>query len=473
METKVWFRNAHSYIRELIDSNEPRIVWSRATLIKKEIDPNQFCGLHFGVLPWEALVLGNEAVLIDAEHTLKYPKAVYPIWSYGDDLEELIDLVENPVGEDQAMCEDTKTPIEERPVFGQSHIIVIKSIPVANSGSGRRFLKQLKEIKEDYPAVTFHLHGLYSFRALFGMGFGSGDVDALGSTKQGKVILPPGSEVKIDMLVRHPQWTRVLGFSPVELNIPRNRVIFNIKSACWAAKYWDQEISVKTVGAGSHVPDLTTPDAAYYPPTVGSHTIAARKGAPGDKIICNDCSLAIDCKFYRADYACGVPRTETAKLASFFGTRDSHDIVDGLTMLVKRNAERLDQALDTERVLGDVDPQVSKQLGQVFDQGIKLAKLVDPSLRGGPQVQVNVGSGGTAAVSVGDTRSIVAAAMRELEASGIKREEITSAMIEGVITRSMTGASNAAAGERVPIEGHVVRPPHPDMPTVSQPVPRT
>jgi hypothetical protein len=63
--------------------------------------------------------------------------------------------------------------------------------------------------------------------------------------------------------------------------------------------------------------------------------------------------------------------------------------------------------------------------------------------------------------------------MRELEASGIKREEITSAMIEGVITRSMTGASNAAAGERVPIEGHVVRPPHPDMPTVSQPVPRT
>jgi hypothetical protein len=58
--------------------------------------------------------------------------------------------------------------------------------------------------------------------------------------------------------------------------------------------------------------------------------------------------------------------------------------------------------------------------------------------------------------------------MRELEASGIKREDITSAMIEGVITRGMTGGPRESG--RVPIEGHIVRPSHPDLPIVSEPV---
>jgi hypothetical protein len=468
METTLWFRNPDQYIRELVDSGAHRFVWKRDVLVKKEIDPNQWASLYLGVLPWESLVLGNEAVHIDMDHDIKNPKAVYPIWAYGDEMDVLEDLAANPVGEDMRMCADLSVSIDERPIFGQDHIIVITDTPPANSGPGRRFLKQLKEINEDYPKTIFHLHGTYSFRASFGMGFGSADIDALGATKQNKVTIPPGSELAVNALVANPQWARVLGFNPVDLNIPRNRTIFNIKSAEWAAKYWDSEIAPKTARVGEI--DHRTPEAAYYAPTIGGHTITARKGAPGDKVICNECSLAIDCKFYRADSVCTVPKTEVSKLAAYFGTRDSYDIIDGLTAIVKRGAERLDTALETESVIGDTDPSVTKQMSVVFDQGIKLAKLIDPKLRGGPSVQVNVGSGGTAAVQVGDTRQIVASAMRELEASGVKREEITSAMIEAVITRGMTGDKREP--ERVPIEGHVVRPSHPDLSLVPEPVSR-
>ena len=466
-ETILWYRDPDKYIKELVETGELRLCWERATLVKREIDPFQFCALYFGAENWKALIIGDGcAPVIDASHNLKKPVAVYPVWKYGDSLDELMELCENPVGEDVKLYSDRTVPADERPVKNQDHVIVITGLPLSSSGPGRRILRNLKEIHEDYPKSTFYIHGMYSYRVLFGMGFGAGDITPKTASKGGvpTVVIPPGSEVTIKQLVANPMWCRTLGFKPVDLEIPRNRLLFNIKSAAWAAKYWTKEIAIKLSGEA----DTKTPEAAYYPPTVGRHTITARKGAPGDKVICDECSLAVDCKYYRAGFACGVPKTEISKLAAFFGTRDSNDIIDGLSTLLKRNAERLDDALDMEKAIGDMDANVSRQMNQVFDQGLKLAKLIDPTLRGGPNVQVNVGSGGTASVNVGDTRQIVAAAMRELEASGIKREDITPAMIEGILTRGASGGT-----ERAAIEGHVVRSAHPDLPPVPQPVPRT
>lgn len=468
METTVWFRNPDHYIRELVDSGEYRIIWNRAHLVKKEIEPNQYADLHFSELPWEALVIGNAAVHIDNDHTLRKPKAVYPVWEFArDDMDLLEEMFAQPQGERPDLYNDLSADVAERPVKDQAHIIVITECPVASSGMGRRFLRQLKEFHEDYPEAIIHISGLYSYRAMFGMGFGSCDVDAIAGTKGGKVVIPPGAEIQNAQMVKHPQWARVLGFNPVDLSIPRNRVIFNIKSACWAAKFWDTEIAVKTAGAGKHVPDTTTPDAAYLPPTVGKHTILARKGAPGDKIICNDCSLAVDCLYYRADANCGVPKTEQHKLAQFFGTRNSEDIIDGLTALVRVSAERLDGQMETERILGDADPNVTKGLSQVFDQGVKLAKLIDPGLRGGPKVQVNVGGATSVQVTL-DPRQVVAAAMRELEASGVRREDITPAMIEGIVARTMTGEPPREP-DRAAIQGTVIAKTNPDLPTVPEP----
>lgn len=73
-------------------------------------------------------------------------------------------------------------------------------------------------------------------------------------------------------------------------------------------------------------------------------------------------------------------------------------------------------------------------MGQVFDQGVKLAKLLNPALAGGPKVQVNVGAGGAATVSEVNPRQLAAMAVKELEQRGIPRESITGEMISTLLT---------------------------------------
>jgi hypothetical protein len=71
-------------------------------------------------------------------------------------------------------------------------------------------------------------------------------------------------------------------------------------------------------------------------------------------------------------------------------------------------------------------------MGQVFDQGVKLAKLIDPSLAGGARIQINNGVGASAE-QVFNPKQFVSAAIRELEARGVKREDITPEMIQGML----------------------------------------
>jgi hypothetical protein len=73
-------------------------------------------------------------------------------------------------------------------------------------------------------------------------------------------------------------------------------------------------------------------------------------------------------------------------------------------------------------------------MGQVFDQGVKLAKLLEPQrFSPGSKVQVNVGAGGAAAVSGANPSQLVAAIFRQLEQQGIPRDKITPEMVQGVL----------------------------------------
>ena len=450
-KTDVWFRNPDNYIRELVETGEKRIAWDRGRLVKVKIDPNTFGDLYFGAgATWEALVIGEQgAAHIDQSHTMKAPRAVYPVWEYGDDFGELEELMAENIGQDKDACSDMSVPPDERPVFGQRHMVVISGLPPSNTGPGRRVIAQIKELHEDYYDTLIHIHNMYSFRVLFGLEFGSADFDPRTDAKGGNVIIPPGKKLSPSALVANPQWARMLGFNPVDLDIPRNRCIFNIKSAVWAAENWHTQIAPKTRGV--HEPDTTTPAAAYFPPTVGTHVISARVGLPTDKVICDECSLAVDCSYYRSGAVCSIPKTDTASIARHFGTRDADTILDGLQAIVERNAKRLDKSLHDEEVMGDINPDTTKMTGLVFDQGMKLAKLLDPRLRGGPSVQVNVGSGGQAEISVGadGPRKLVASAIRELEAQGFKREDITPEMVDGIIRRLLPAEPRAIPGEVV------------------------
>src|SRR5690606_15291253 len=120
--------------------------------------------------------------------------------------------------------------------------------------------------------------------------------------------------------------------------------------------------------------------------------------------------------------------------ADYFKTRDSDQIIEGLSILTAANARRLERGMEAERVIGDTDKEVTKVMGQLFKQGVDLAKLIDPNLRGGAKVQVDVGSGGQAAI-VGQVnpQQFAAGFIRELESQGYSREQITPEMITNLI----------------------------------------
>lgn len=451
--TEVWFRNPDNYIKELVEQGQGNIAWSRGLLVKKKIDPVKHAMLYFGPagIKFRVLLVGEQGTCeLRTGNTLEKPAAVYPTWQYGtDDLSLLEELLERPVGQDMMACNDKSVAPDERPVWGQEHRVVIIDIPPLNTAPGRKMMALLKTFQEDYPEAIIHVHGLYGYRPAFGMGLGSADVEVRTSAQKGKLLLPSGKEERYERVTVNAQWITMLGFKPADMSVPRNRCMYNIQSALWAGKYFDQIFNFK----GRKVePDTTTPAASYTPPT-DNRTIMKNKlpVLAGDKFECNTCSLSDHCKHFRDGAVCSLPDSESRELSSFFRTRDSGQILDGLSMLVQKSAERAERAIKVEEVLGDINPDTTKLISQVFDQGQKLAKLVDPSLRAGPRVSVNVGANGAQITSGTNPRQLIASAIRELEGQGIRREDITPEMIQGLLE----GMANPESAQRA-ITGTVV-----------------
>lgn len=454
MPTEVWFRNPDNYIRELVECGVTWVAWDRGYLVKKKIDPTMHARLYFGSsAEYRALTIGVQGT---AEYKMGdefgHPSAVYPTWSYGEEISLLEDFIERPVGKDMISCNDMSIPDDERPVWGQEHRVIITDLPPINTGPVRRFLTVLKTLQEDYPDCIVHIHGIYGYRAAFGMGFGAADIEPRTNAQKGKVYLPSGKEERYERVQAHPEWVTSLGFKPVDLQVPRNRCMYNIKSALWAGKYYDEIFNFKTKREPRAVVDIDSTDQDFTPPI--NNRIMTRNGVKaveGDKFACNTCTLQNTCKYFREGAVCTVPGAEPADLAKMFKTRDSALILDGLGTLVAANTRRLERGMREEEAFGDVSPEVTRILGQVFDQGVKLAKLVDPALRGGARVQVNVGPGGAASIQSADPRQLIATAVRELEARGVPREEITNEMIAGLLS-AMADPDNAQRA----IEGTVI-----------------
>jgi hypothetical protein len=109
----------------------------------------------------------------------------------------------------------------------------------------------------------------------------------------------------------------------------------------------------------------------------------------------------------------------------------------------------LERGVSEENMYGELDPEVTKIANQLFQNGSKLATLLNPALKGGPRVQVNVGAGAAATVSASTPHQVLGAIVRELESRGIKREDITPTMVGNLLAEMNSGAAKA-------IEGRVV-----------------
>jgi hypothetical protein len=452
MGTEVWFRNPGDYVRELVEAGEFRVAWDRGYLAKKKIDPHKHGSLYFGrSYPWEALLIGTQGTAhINHDNPLSKPLAVYPTWAYGDDVEILEEIVQQPVGMDLKICSDSSLPPDERPVLGQPHTVVITDIPDARTGPGRKFLRFLKDLQEDHPECKLFIHGLYSFRMAFGLGFAAADYEPRSAAQKGKLHTPAGREEKFEKAISNPQWVTVLGFKPVDMQVPRNRCIYNIKSAVWAGENYEKLYKFNT-GSSKGPVDTTTPDSEYEPKETRSHLSLTVKPKDGDQFHCDTCSLQQTCKYQRDGAVCSVPGAEPTALSRFFQTRDSDMILDGLGVLMAAQTKRLERGMAEEEDFGELSPEVTKLLTTIFNQGVTLAKLVNPELRGGVKVNVNTG-GGAAAVSVGDPRQMVAAVIREFERQGFRRDQITEGMIQGMLE----GMANPGAQQQALEQSRVI-----------------
>lgn len=453
VSTEVWFRNPDNYIRELVECGQHWITWDRGYLVKKRIDPQKHAEVYFSTAyPYRLLLVGEQGTAeLDSTHGVNNPKAVYPTWQYGEDAALLEEIIAQPVGEDANLCLDMSVPADQRPVWQQEHRVVIIDTPPASSGPGRKFLRYLKELQEDYPDCIVHVHGLYGFRPAFGLGFRAADVEPRTAAQKGRVHLPSGKEEKFENVAKHPHWVTALGFKPVDLAVPRNRCMYNIKSAVWAGENYDKLNRFPARSNPTYEVDTDSPGAVVKIPETRSPFVGTVVKKDDDMFQCDTCSLQDKCRYFRSGAVCSVPGAEPTELSKYFKTRDSGMIIDGLGTLLAAQTHRLQRGMSDEEFDGELDPEVTKIMTNLFDQGVKLAKLVDPSLRGNSGVNINVGAGGQAAVAMQTPKQLVAAAVRELQARGMALEDITPEAINGMLAGMADPAKVTKA-----IEGEVI-----------------
>lgn len=434
--TQVWFRNPHNWVRELQELGVGEIVFDRGLLVSRRIDIAKWSAGFLSGINYRILCVGEQGTAeVTPETTLESPKAVYPTWQYGvDSFPILEELCANNVGEDQVACDDTSVPDDERPVYGQEHRVVIIRPPNAASSAGRSFFRDLKDLQEEYPECIIHVHGLYSYRTAFGMGYGAADMECRSLAAQSKVMLPNGKQIHKDRLSEHQQWIHLLGFSLPQLEKPRERCMYNIKSAIWAGAHFHENTRFNT--APSHPVSASSPN----PGTSLAPTSSPYRGVAesGDKINCDTCSLQTTCKFYRDGAVCSLPGSEPATLASQFKTRDSNIIIEGLGTLMASQSRRFERATELELELDEMDPEVTKIFNSLMTHGVKLAKLIDPALNS-PKLAMYFQNGapgapGTSGPPV-NPKVVIGRAMAALEQQGIPRSQQTPEMIANVLNQ--------------------------------------
>ncbi len=446
--TQVWYRNPVTYIREVAELGVNYLAWDRGLLRKKGIDPAKHADLHLPAsLDYRILVIGDQGnAELRRGRDLSNPVAVYPAWEYGlHSADELVEMLCNPAGEDEELCSDTSLPPDERPVRGQEHRVVILRTPNVASGPGRKFLRLLQELQEEFPESIIHLHGVYSYRAMFGCGLRAADVDSRARAGKGDVELPNGRNMPWEKAVKtNLQWINLLGFKASDLSVARNRCMYNMKAAIWAAEHWNDNLAFKSREVG-----LPTPVDPTSPTHVPATTIAIKSKAlspnVGDKFLCDLCSLQNTCKYFRSGGVCSIPETEPAPLAAFFKTRDADLIIDGLGTLLAAQTRRLEMGMENEVEEGEINGEVTKIISSLFNNGVKLAKLVDPKLAAAGATKVNmnqINMGGAAAAT---PQAFMASVVAEIEKTGVKREDITEEMVMTVINATQPAAITATA----------------------------
>lgn len=446
MTTELWFRDPLDYIRQCASLLVPNIIWEGRILDQKNHDAQAHLEMHYPTsFDYRILVVRTEGTVeLRRGYSPDMPYAVYQTWAYEEDsLDDLEDMLGNPPGEDMALCTDANTPTNRRPVFGQEHRVVITRWPDPKMTLGRAFLRALSRYQLDYPEVIIHLWGTQSYRAIFGMKIRAGDFDAAQEAKFKTVTLPNGRRVLWEQAAQFPQWVHLLGFAQAELSKAPKRIEFNIKSAQWAADYFETELKFKSQGH-----DPVDPNTHHHLPATSVNIMSsAIQAQDGDKVTCDACSLFKTCKYYREGAVCSLPDNDYAKLAGYFGTRSADVVIDGLGQVMMTQASRFQRGTEDEEFQQELDPNVTKLGHVIMQDGEKLAKLLDPRLAAAGAARVTAFMGGNHIHTNVTATSLVSEIVQELEQAGIDRANITEDMVMEHITKQHAKAIEAQARE--------------------------
>lgn len=465
---EVWYRNIERNLNGVakVPVDCHRIVWDKKYVDKKNLDVRSLMSVFFGGRPWRALVVGRSEAKLYADYQEK-PIETWGVWRHDvHGYQRLLTLFRGK----------------------RRFVITIPHTDRHENAAWREFERMYRDALTAYPNARPHINGCFGFSRTLGLNPTSADFNVVGLPRVGKVILPNGRLTTVDEIAENPReflyWVRLAGSDWRSIQSQQGRVEFMIQSTRWAALNWGRSVrAVNPVGKyitgdqqndradesevqASHDErrfEMARSDVEYegrrdtqHP----AHWFKGRKPLPGDKIVCDTCSLANVCKEYRQGAVCGLGNTDGESLKVAFGTRDSHSILDGMTKIMELNAKRIESAIDAEDVENTgLDPELTKLLDTTFKQGERMAKIIDPSLRPGPaaQVLINNSSGsGPSQIESATPQQLTATVVLELERQGYKREDITSDMVISYIQALGGVGKDGKVVDRTPFEGDYI-----------------
>ncbi len=478
VKREVWLRHPFYYLRDALANGYTKFVFDREVVGARKMDVVSYMrekciGVNSNV---EYMLVGPQgAALYDTLSVHKQPRAVYPVWTPAEPITALEDLMENPVG-DRDSSLYAHLPEGLRPVPGQKHVVVVRELPRANSGIGHKIMRDIQNSAELFDDCTLHLNDEQNYSYFFDYGFHSIDFSPIGyaeNIKDMSIYLPHG--VFLGMNLRpewaaYEDWINYLGFQLRQITTDK-RVLtaFNIRSIHWAAEWYSSDLKFdfkfKPTLDQANVPKV------YYKPkanvrrqsrnkmgTAARAALLKDRDKNSDFALCNGCIYRVTCKLARVNSVCIYKGADTLALADAFGSRNADRIIDGLSGLIKMQADRTERAVEDEAINGDRDPEVTRQINALFKNGVLLAKLINPDLNGkGTTVNVGVAVAGSqaAAVAAADPRQMVASAVRALEEQGISRDQITPDMIKTLL-QAPAGVPVSQAPPPKSIEGVVL-----------------
>ena len=349
--------------------------------------------------PWRTMLIDyheDVALLYTAELEWTRPVGVFPMWSATRDTKSLLRRLDTYPEPGEPVGQFTGTTEKALAVPDQEQRIIIcnfSKIP----DQWESVFRDLVAAKRDFPHITFHLNGQKSIPRTLATGVDSFDhpITIDWADDQPQLLLANGRLLDYSRFTKtdhYRKWARIVGIEVGSIFALEDRArksrrmyTFNLRSLKWSFANYEKVWSMRIVDESEVNAD--DPDSSWIPVDL---QYRPRATATGDKWVCDLCSINDRCPFSRPGAICIVDDTEAAKLAQKFKTRNSSDIVDALGALPGAQSMRAHHALTAEQVRNQnhpddpkFNPEVTRILATTFDQGVTLARLVDPLLGGG------------------------------------------------------------------------------------------